>query len=611
MKIYLRLLGYAQPVFKYVGTFVLLSILGIVFGLLNFTLLIPVFDLLFSNNPVPTEIPVIGDFEFSIEFFKNLFYHKLYTVIQEGGKIKALYFICTILVCSVVLSNLFKYFAQRVMENWRIRTITNLRNAFFDKVLSFHLGYFTDQKKGDILSRVTGDIATIQVSLTNTFVAFIKEPLTLIAYFFALFSMSYKLTLFTLIVIPLSGFFISRLVKKLRRYANKTQNYMSEFVSNLDEALGGIRIIKAFNAKEYAFSKLRTSNYQYARSYKSMVARQQLASPVSETFGIITIAIILIYGGSLVINQSNELSPSTFIAYILLFSQILQPAKALTNMMGDLQHGIVSGERVFQILDTPNLIVDKPNALSKLDFNDKIEFKNVSFGYGTKYVLSEVNFEVPKGKTIALVGPSGGGKTTISELIPRFYDVNEGTISIDGLDIRDIKQNDLRSLMGIVNQEAILFNNSIAKNIAFGKPEASMEEIIQAAKIANAHEFIIQTEHGYDSMIGERGSKLSGGQKQRLSIARAVLKNPPILLLDEATSALDTESEKLVQDALKNLMANRTTLVIAHRLSTIQHADMILVIEKGKVKEQGTHNELIQHEKGLYKRLTQLQEFQS
>ncbi len=608
MKIYFRLLQYAKPIQKYIVPYVLFSILGVIFGLLNFTLLIPVFDILFNNEAV--QIVVKPVFSFSVQYFKDQFYYSLQEIIAQHGKVGALYFVCIILVSTVMLSNLFKYLSQRIMENWRIHIVMELRSAIFDKIMHLHLGYFSDQRKGDLIARVTSDVSTIQGSITNSLVVFFKEPLTLIGYFAVLFSMSTQLTLFTILIIPVSGIIISRLVKKLKRYANNAQVYFGNMISLLDESLGGIRVVKAFNAIEYVKDRLKHQNYEYSKNQRRIVARQQLASPISEFLGITTIAVILIYGGALVMEQQSALSASTFIAYIILFSQVLGPAKSLTNSLGDIQHGIVSGTRVFELLDVPLGVKDKPDAIVIKEFTNELKFQNVHFSYGDKQVLKGVDLTLTKGKTIALVGPSGGGKTTISDLIPRFYDPEEGVITIDGLDIRECTQESVRALMGVVNQEAILFNDTIANNIAFGMPNATPADIEQAARVANAHQFICESENGYDTIIGDRGNKLSGGQKQRLSIARAVLRNPPILLLDEATSALDTESERLVQDALTNLMKNRTTLVIAHRLSTIQHADEILVVQKGKIIERGSHTDLLGNPDGLYHRLLRMQELQ-
>ena len=613
MKIYFRLLQYAKPQEKFAIPYFLFSILSTVFGLMNFTLLIPLLNILFKQEAAdPTLlIRTAPNFSFSGDYVKNLFYYQSNMMVENYGKMGALYFVCAVIIISVFLSNLFSYLSSRVMENLRVHTLLNLRRAVFNKVMSLDMGFFSSQRKGDIMNIITGDVGVIQASITSTLLVFFKDPITLIGYFAVLFFYSTKLTLFTVLVIPLSGFIISKIVKKLRESASEAQNSLGSMLSHLDETLSGLRIVKAFNAITLTQDKFHNENIRYTKIIKSMARRQELASPVSEFFGVSTVAWIVLYGGSLVLSNSSELSASTFVAYILIFSQVLRPAKSITNSFGTIQSGLASGEKVLKLLDTPVTILDKPNAIQLKTIEKEVCFKNVTFSYDQKIILDNVSFTIPVGKTVALVGPSGGGKSTISDLIPRFYDPQQGSISIDGVDIKDCGISSLRDLMGIVNQEAILFNDSIFNNIAFSKPNATKEEVIQAAKVANAHEFISATENGYNTYIGDRGVKLSGGQKQRLSIARAVLKNPPLMLLDEATSALDTESEKLVQDALNNLMKNRTSLVIAHRLSTIQDADIIIVIQDGKVVEQGTHQDLSKREGGLYNKLTNMQNINS
>jgi subfamily B ATP-binding cassette protein MsbA len=435
-----------------------------------------------------------------------------------------------------------------------------------------------------------------------------KEPLQLIAYIFMLFATSVKLTLFAILVIPISAFLISKIVKRLKEQASQAQHLFGLMISYLDEALSGIKVIKAFNATEEIKDKFHQENIRYSELGRKMARRQQLSSPVSEFLGVTMVAIIVLYGGSLILDNQSELSVSKFVAYIALFSQVMRPAKALTDSFSTIHAGIAAGERVLELIDEKPEIKDAPDAIEIHEFKDSIKLENLSFAYPTRPVLKNINLTIPKGKTVALVGPSGGGKSTLMDLIPRFIDAQEGSVTIDGINLKKIKQESLWSMFGFVNQESMLFNDTIYQNIAFGNPEATMEQVEAAARVANAHEFIMDTENGYDSNIGDRGMKLSGGQKQRICIARAVLKNPPIMLLDEATSALDTESEKLVQEALNNLMQNRTSLVIAHRLSTIQKADTILVLEDGKIVEQGNHSELIAHE-GLYKRLIDMQTF--
>ena len=607
MKIYFRLLSYAKPIEKFAIPFFITTILSTVFNLLSFTLLIPILEILFKDEPSKMLITHAPVFQWSFEYLRDLFYYTLHNTIQAHGKMGALEFVCFTFLASTLLYNLFRYLSQRIMEDMRNHTLLNLRKAVFDKVMSFHLGYFSNERKGDIMSKVTSDVQVVQGSITNTLIVFVKEPITLIGYIITLFSMSWNLTLFTIFIIPISGFVISRLVKQLKKSAHAAQESFSLMISILDEALSGLRVIKAFNATDYTKNKFQQENLRYTKIVRSMVRRQELASPVSETMGALVVIGIVMYGGSLIFSNSFSLDASTFVAYIALFSQVLRPAKSMTSSFGSIQHGIASGERVLSLIDTKTELQDKPDAIKLKSFEKEIEFRNVSFSYGFGDVLKSVNFKIKKGKTVALVGPSGGGKSTISDLIPRFYDPTKGTILIDGIDLKDCNTESLRSLMGIVNQEPFLFNDTILNNISFGKTGATKEEIIQAAKIANAHNFILETENGYETVIGDRGIKLSGGQKQRISIARAVLKNPPILILDEATSALDTESEKLVQNALDNLMQNRTSLVIAHRLSTIQNADEILVVQNGNIIEQGSHRELIDIEGGIYRKLSNLQ----
>ena len=494
------------------------------------------------------------------------------------------------------------------MENLRIHTLLNLRKRVFDNVMNMHVGYFSNQRKGDIISKISSDVQVVQYSVTGTLQVVFKEPLQLIAYLVILFAISYKLTLFALLVLPFSAFFISRIVKRLKHQATEAQSLYGLMISYLDEALSGIKIIKAFNATEAIKQKFQTENENYSALGRKMAYRQQLASPVSEFLGVTMVAIIVYYGGSLVITNQSELAASEFIAYIAIFSQLMRPAKAITESFSTIHSGIAAGERVLELIDEKPAINDVPNGVVLKDFGDKIELKNLSFSYPGRPVLQEVDLTIPKGKTVALVGPSGGGKSTLMDLLPRFIEAQSGEIRIDGHELRQVNTDSLRALIGVVNQESVLFNDTIANNISFGSPSATREQIIAAAKIANAHHFITETENGYDTNIGDRGMKLSGGQKQRICIARAVLKNPPIMLLDEATSALDTESEKLVQDALNKLMENRTSLVIAHRLSTIQNADLIVVLENGRIVEQGTHQELMVQE-GLYHKFIEMQQF--
>lgn len=542
-------------------------------------------------------------------YFKDLFNYELQHFVIVNGAKGALVFVAISVVLCVFFSNLFRYISQRIMENLRIYTLHNLRKNLFESVTRLHLNFFNSERKGDIISKITSDVQVVQFCITNTLQVIFREPMLMIGYFVLLFSISAKLTLFTLLVIPVSGLIIGRIVKRLKAQALEAQNTFGVMVSHVDEAISGMRIVKAFNALGYIRKKFNIENDKYADISRAMVRRQQLASPVSEFLGVLTLSGILIYGGSLVLDKDASISAAGFITYLGAFSQLLRPAKAISDSFSNINQGLAAGERVLGLMDTPSLVNDSSEAKEVTEFSSAIEFKKVTFAYGEKEILKQIDLKVAKGSTVALVGPSGGGKSTLLDLIPRFTDPVSGEILIDGQNIRNLTQNSLRSLMGVVNQESILFNDSIYNNIVFGRQGFSQEDVENAAKIANAHEFILKTEEGYETNIGDRGVKLSGGQKQRLCIARAVLGNPPLMLLDEATSALDTESEKLVQEALDKLMINRTTIVIAHRLSTIQHADVIVVVESGKIVEQGSHSELIQ-QNGLYKKLINMQTFE-
>ena len=616
MKTYLRILSYAYPLGRFLMPFLTTSLLASVFGVLNFTLLIPLLKVLFNqvtgdeitkilNKPAPTpsfDTSLIDVFQY---YFARFF--------QQYGQIGALQFVCGIIVVSVLLSNLFKYLSVRQLEGFKARMVARLREAVFERAVRLHLGYFSTERKGNLIARIITDVQEVEGSIANTLSAASKEFFLLIAYIGGLFFISTKLTFFALLVIPVSGIFISMLVRRMKRDAQDGQQRLASILSILDETFGGMRVVKGFNAETFVLDKFRTENNGYRSAVQSLANRRELASPFSETMGVMVVAGILLYGGSLVLSGQSELSAADFITYIALFSQVTRPAKEIANAFSGSQRGIASGERVLQLIDTKQGVADRPNANVINRFDREIEVRNVSFAYETGIpVLSDVNFTLRKGKTIALVGSSGGGKSTIADLIPRFYDptVGESTpgqILIDGQDLRDITMASLRGLMGIVTQESILFNDTIFNNIAFGI-DATPEQVERAARIANAHDFVMQQPNGYQTTIGDRGSRLSGGQRQRISIARAVLKNPPILILDEATSALDTESEKLVQEALTRLMANRTTLVIAHRLSTIQHADEILVVHQGRIVERGNHRDLLMLDKGFYRRLSTLQQ---
>jgi len=609
MKTYFRLLSFAKPIEKFAIPYILTTILSVIFSTLNLALLAPLLQTLFSGKQAPNgnvaQLPavkpswvdIMGTFKYYVQYMINYY-----------GAWGALEFICAAIVVSALLGNLFRYLSQRTMENLRVHTLLNFRRAVFNNVMNLHLGYFNNERKGNIISKIASDVQVVQFSVTSTLQVVFKEPLTLLFFMGMLFNMSTKLTLYSLLIIPVSAFVIARIVKKLKAQAIASQQTYGTMISYLDEALSGIKIIKAFNATEFIKTRFDRENSKYSSITRSMAKRQQLASPVSEFFGITMVAGIVLYGGYLVLNNTSPLTAPAFITYIAFFSQVMRPAKAISDSFSNIHQGIAAGERVLALIDEKPLIVDAPDAVAVTGFNESIELKNVSFAYQDKVVLSDINLTVPKGKTVALVGPSGGGKSTLVDLIPRFIEPQSGEILVDGKNIQKLKVDSLRSLMGIVNQESILFNDTIFNNIAFGKPNATMEQVENAARIANAHNFISETDKGYQANIGDRGTKLSGGQRQRICIARAVLNNPPIMLLDEATSALDTESEKLVQDALNNLMKNRTSLIIAHRLSTIQNADVIVVLENGRIVERGSHHDLIAHN-GLYRKLIDMQQF--
>lgn len=607
MKTYFRLLSYAVSIRKYVFPYFGFSLLASLFGILNFTLLIPLLNVLFnqageSNLQVYRNLP---DFSFSPSYFSFLFNHYFYGSLENYGRLGALKYACAAIMASVFLANIFRYFSQRVLKTVEADMIASLRQAVFQRAIRLDLSYFTEQKKGNLMSRLTTDVQEVENSIGRAFTATFKEIFSLIMFFVFLASMSVKLTLFSLLILPLSGGVIATITRRLRRSAGEVQQHLSGLISLLDETFGAMRVVKAFRAERLMDERFQEGNSKYRHALLRMVFRQELTSPVSESLGVMVVTGILLYGGSLVIAGEGELSASTFIAFIATFSQVMRPAKAIADAFSGIQRGIASADRIIEILDTDSEIQVQEPVKSLSQFQDKIVFDSVGFDYiSGRSVLENISFEIPKGQTIALVGPSGGGKSTLADLLPRFYDVKEGAIRVDGIDIKHIPLDDLRGLMGIVTQESVLFNDTILNNIAFGT-EATFEQVVEAAKIANAHEFIEKSAEGYQTVIGDRGSKLSGGQRQRISIARAVLRNPPILILDEATSALDNESEKLVQAALGNLMKNRTVLVIAHRLSTIQHADKILVIQEGNIVESGTHHELIDIPGGVYAKLTQ------
>lgn len=522
-----------------------------------------------------------------------------------------LVFVCVVFIIASLLSNLTRFLSQRILVDMRTRMMKDLRTDLFRKIDSLNVGYFNTRKKGDILSSISNDVNEVENTVTSSFHVIFRDPLLVLGFLVMLFYMSWKLTLISLVALPLSAIIISRLTRKLRSGAVQTQRIIGNILSAFDEAITGGRIIKAFNARKYVEGNFEKLNEDHRRLCRSIFNRQELASPMSEFLGVTVAMAVLFFAGWLKIEGGDEalgMSWQSFIVYIAFYWRVLEPAKLISKAYSMILKGLVSADRIFAILDTDNPVKDPERPKELTAFNEGIAFRNVSFGYGDRTIINDVTLDIPKGRMIALVGPSGAGKTTLADLIARFYDVQGGSIMLDGTDIRDYRQDDLHRLMGIVTQESILFNDTVFNNIKFGVDDATEEDVINAARIANAHEFIEKMPLGYDTNIGDRGAKLSGGQRQRIAIARAVLKNPPIMILDEATSALDTESERLVQEALTHLMKNRTSIVIAHRLSTIQYADKIVVLQDGAIVEEGTHNELIA-KKGVYSHLCELQTF--
>jgi len=605
MKIFFRILQYADGLTLKLVQFFAFSFIGIIFSALSLVAVIPMLNVLFDK--VSSEIaPPLPAFELSPDYAVDLFKHYFISIVNQYGKPEALLFICLLIVVSVMIGNLFRYFERMTASKIRVDVVRNLRLKIFTNVTRLQISYFNTQRKGDLISRFTSDVQEVEAAVMNSLKAVLKEPITLIVYFTLLFIISAKLTLFTLLVLPVVGGVLGEIVRRLKKQARSSQESLGRIVNILDETFTGMRVIKAFNARGYILKKMEEENKYYGKVNLSIARKNELAAPVSEFLGVAIVALIIYYGGSKILSGDEGLEAGAFMGFLTIFASIIQPAKAFSNGLTSLQKGIASARRIFAVIDTVPAIENKPTAIELKVFDKNIEFKNLSFAYERENVLKNIYLTIEKGKTYALVGQSGGGKSTLADLVPRFYDPTGGDILLDGVSLRDYEIESLRKQIGVVTQESILFNDTIFNNIAFGMPHATEESVMNAAKIANAHDFIMQTESGYQTLIGERGSKLSGGQRQRLSIARAVLKNPPILILDEATSALDSESEKLVQQALFNLMENRTSLVIAHRLSTIQHADEILVIHEGEIVERGTHEQLSKAN-GIYQKLSDIQ----
>ena len=581
------------------------NVLSSIFGLFSIALVIPLLDVLFSTPQNNTTKHVRTDFDFNhiVAWGKeNVWYYK-----EVYGAETVLLFICGFVVIMIALKNVFRYLALFYMVPLRNFIISDYRIAAYNRILVLPLSYFSKEKKGDLLSRMTSDLHQIEVAIMSSLEAFTKEPITIIISLIMLIWVNPMLTLIVFSALPVSALFAALIGRLLKKQSARSQSKLGDIVALIEETLMGVRVIKAFNAQDFLLKRFLVQNKLFTDLNIKANRTSDGSSPISETISIAVFATILWIGGKMVLSNEGGMTASVFIGYLTVFSQLMSPAKAFSSAYNSMNKGLASIERVNEIIDSQEVITEKPNAHSIFKFKDTIEFKNVSFKYDDEHVIKQLNLTIKKGQTVALVGPSGSGKSTLTDLIPRFYDPTEGQILIDGIDIRDYKILELRGLMGIVTQESILFNDTIANNISFAKQNISKTQIEEAAKIANAHSFIIENENGYDTNIGDRGNKLSGGQKQRLSIARAVNTNPDILILDEATSALDTASERLVQEALNNIMLNRTTIIVAHRLSTIISADLIVVLEKGRIVQQGTHNDLFQ-QNGTYKQLIQMQQ---
>ena len=604
MKKYARIFGYLRHYKSKIALYTLCIMLSIVFSIISLGMLMPFLELIFNAKNAEGGLNLQSGNPL-ISFIREQLTQSINS--SDNGKIKTLGLICIFIIVSIFLKNVFLYVANYILNPLKNKVANNIRNELYNKILQLPIGYFTEKRKGDLISRITNDLNEVEMSMIGAIEGWIRDPLNIIMNLAFLFILSTQLTLFILITIPVIGFIIGRLGRTLKKQSATAAVKYGESLSILDETLGGLRVIKAFNAEGLLRNKFFKVNDDLLRAKNKISYRKELASPVSEFLGVVVFASILWYGGNGILSGSIPLEGSVFIGYLGLFYNIIAPSKSLSVSFNNMQKGEAAISRIEEVLKAGITVEDKIDGMKLEHFNHSIEFKNVSFGYDDITILKNINLIVAKGKTVALVGSSGAGKSTLADLVPRFHDVTSGEILIDGINIKEYTLQSLRSQISIVTQEPILFNDSIANNIALGKPGASQPEIEAAAKIANAYNFIAQKEDGLGSNIGDRGSKLSGGEKQRLTIARAIVKNPPILILDEATSSLDTESERLVQDAINNMMQNRTSLVIAHRLSTVRHADEIIVLSKGKIAERGSHDELLA-QKGIYFKLVEMQE---
>ncbi len=607
MKDFFRILRFAKPYWVNALGNVIFNILTVIFSLVSITMIIPFLSLLFGTQEKVSIVPEA--LSFNTTSIKDNFYYHISQIIETQGQADALIFICALVLIMFFFKSLFRYLALFCLTPIRNGVVRDLRNSLHKKVISLPLSYFTEKRKGDVVARMTTDLVEIEWSIMSSLEMIFKDPLNIIIFLGTLIFISPQLTIFVIVLFPIAGFLIARIGKSLKKSSELGQAKMGDLLSNIDENIGGLRIIKAFNAEKTSQKYFEKNSDEYRSILTTLLRKKDLSSPMSEFLSTMVLVCVMWFGGKLVLGAETGLSPEAFIGYIVIFSQIIPPAKSLTTAYYYIQKGNASAKRVVEILDADNHIKDPEKPRGTREFNSSLSLEKVNFKYDTQEVLSNITLKINKGETLAIVGESGSGKSTLADLISRFYDVNEGAIKLDGINIKDYKVADLRGLMGIVSQDSILFNNSIFNNIALGNPDAKMENVIKAAKTANAHDFIMEMSEGYHSSVGEAGVKLSGGQKQRISIARAIFKNPTILILDEATSSLDTQSEKLVQDALKKLMSNRTSIVIAHRLSTIQHADNIVVIQKGKIVQQGKHEELLKSD-GVYKVLHNYQKFE-
>ena len=605
MKNYLGLLQYLKPYKRNIVLYFTFILCSVVFSVVSLAMLFPFLEIIFNGDKLITVKPVLS---FSSASVIGTLQYYLCQIIIAHSKLFALAMVCVFITFAIMLKNTSVYMSYYVMSPMRNGMLMQLKNNLYDKILTLPIGYFSEQRKGDLMSRMTNDMSELESAVTNTMDGVIKEPVTVLFYLSTLFFLSLQLSLILLVLLPIAGFIIGRISRSLKKQSNIAAEKNSEGLSILEETLSGMRIIKSFTAEKFIQNKYVTVNNELFRVRNKMNFKRDLASPVSEVLGIIVLCIILWFGGQLILeNKSFGLNGSAFIMYIAIFSQIINPSKSLSTAFYNMQRGTAALRRIEEVLQTPNTIIDKASPKVLAQFNSTIEFKNVSFGYNETVILNNINLKIEKGKTVALVGSSGAGKSTLADLVPRFHDVTSGELLIDGINIKDYTIESVRNQISIVTQDPILFNDSIANNILLGKQDATKEEMEEAAKVSNAYNFIIQKEDGFDANIGDRGTKLSGGERQRLTIARAILKNSPILILDEATSSLDTESERLVQDAINNMMKNRTSIVIAHRLSTIRHADEIIVLQKGSIVERGNHEQLLELG-GFYRKLIEMQE---